>query len=273
MQTYAVVEKLLILVNENVPEQKRITSQLFIGGNNVVEDVATFNKAGGHILVGTPGRLDDLVKRPQVLNLKEFEVLILDEADRLLDMGFQATLSAIITKLPKQRRTGLFSATMTDALSELVRAGLRNPVKVAVKVQDLQNNEIRTPSSLTINYLLGESDEKLYNLIKFLSVYKTKKSILYFCTCACVDYFLKVLGEMKELKGLEFFALHGKMEAKKREKVYKGFTEVTCGSVLICTDVAARGLDIPDIDWVVQYDPPQDPQAFNHRFFIFLTKY
>lgn len=74
--------------------------------------------------------------------------------------------------------------------------------------------------------------------------------------------------ELPELKKFQLFALHGKMEAKKREKVYTGFTEAGAPSILICTDVAARGLDIPDVDWVIQYDPPQDPQAFNHRFLL-----
>ena len=120
---------------------------LFIGGTDAREDIQTFQKSGGHILVGTPGRLEDLLKRTSIFKLKNLDILVLDEADRLLDMGFEQSLNTIIKLLPKQRRTGLFSATMSDALTELVRAGLRNPVKVVVKVESLTDRqEQRVPS-------------------------------------------------------------------------------------------------------------------------------
>lgn len=107
---------------------------------------------GPDILIGTPGRLQNLLvgkgSTKSVVNAKELEVLILDEADRLLDMGFSQTLDNIIAHLPKQRRTGLFSATMTDAISEIVRVGLRNPVRIVVKVEDIiSKDEQRIPAT------------------------------------------------------------------------------------------------------------------------------
>lgn len=108
-------------------------------------------------------------------------------------MGFDQQIRSVISKLPKQRRTGLFSATMTDALSELVKAGLRNPVRVVVKVEDLTTNQIqRIPATLSINYLISKSSEKLENLVRFLAQRKLKKGIVFFCTCHCVDYYHKV---------------------------------------------------------------------------------
>lgn len=146
------------------------------------------------------------------MNIKELEVLVLDEADRLLDLGFQAAITRIITYLPKQRRTGLFSATMTDAdaLSELVRVGLRNPARIVVKVQSKKVQvrsdsdrkikeafeERRTPASLQNHYIKCRSSEKLLQLVRIISheVSQQQSShfIIYFATCACVDYFFKV---------------------------------------------------------------------------------
>ncbi|KAJ3289236.1 hypothetical protein HK104_007647 [Borealophlyctis nickersoniae] len=265
----------------------KLSHMLFIGGNSVQEDVQRFQKLGGQIVVGTPGRLDDLLKRTGMFDTRELEVLVLDEADRLLDMGFEQTLTSIISRLPKQRRTGLFSATMTDALNELVRAGLRNPVRVMVKVESvLGKEEQRTPSryklhfrssvaksmyqslnsiSLEIGYIICSPEKKLPQLLHYLRRDKDKKFIVYFSTCACVDYYYKILSSLPHLKGFTIHSLHGKMDPKRRVAVYKKFTTAPTSSILVCTDVAARGLDIPDVDWVIQFDPPQDPKSFAHR--------
>ncbi len=131
-------------------------------------------------------------------------------------MGFETALNAIIRKLPKQRRTGLFSATMSDALSELSRAGMRNPVRISVKVQDKARKEIKTPTSLSIHYLFSEGNEKLVRLVSLLMERPTQKFIVYFCTCACVDYFHRVLAALPYLKQFSLFCLHGKLDQKKR---------------------------------------------------------
>jgi ATP-dependent RNA helicase DDX55/SPB4 len=110
---------------------------LLVGGTDPARDVRGFDDDGACCLVGTPGRLDDVMIRAKTMDLKRVELLVLDEADRLLSMGFQKTLSAIIGRLPKQRRTGLFSATQTEEVEELARAGLRNPVRVTVRCVQL----------------------------------------------------------------------------------------------------------------------------------------
>ncbi|KIZ00196.1 hypothetical protein MNEG_7763 [Monoraphidium neglectum] len=163
---------------------------LLVGGTDPAADVALFRERGGQILVGTPGRLDDILKRCADLDPKRLEVLVLDEADRLLDMGFKAQLDAIMGRLPRQRRTGLFSATQTEAVEALTRAGLRNPVRVAVAVaaapapaaaaaaargkkgkegeaaaaEAAGAGDQVTPASLQLQYLICEVDEKMGQL-------------------------------------------------------------------------------------------------------------
>ncbi|KAI8082566.1 P-loop containing nucleoside triphosphate hydrolase protein [Gilbertella persicaria] len=256
--------------------QDQIRLGLFIGGTtSLAEDMASFKKNHPRILIGTPGRLEELLtKSNQLVNTKELEVLVMDEADRLLDMGFSKQLSTIIAQLPKQRRTGLFSATMTDAISELVRAGLRNPVRIVVKVEDLNNkgNVQRTPSTLDIDYLVCDADQKLLQMTRILAFELAndegaRKFIVYFATCAMVDYFYKILSRLEQLKPFSFHSLHGQMDTKRRSATYTAFTELSPAvpAVLLCTDVASRGLDISDLDYVIQLDSPQDPKAFSHR--------
>ncbi|CAN1816312.1 DEAD-box ATP-dependent RNA helicase 18, partial [Linum perenne] len=209
-------------------------------GGDVKADVKMIEEEGANLLIGTPGRLHDIMERVDDLDFRNLEVLFLDEADRLLDMGFQKQLNAIISRLPKLRRTGLFSATQTEAVEELAKAGLRNP------------------------YLECEADKKPSQLVDLLVKNKSKKIIIYYMTCACVDYSGVVLPQLSELKVLSLIALHGQMKQNAREKALAKFTSLTSG-VLLCTDVAARGFDIPGVDCIVQYDPPQYPNVFIHR--------
>ncbi|KAL0091350.1 P-loop containing nucleoside triphosphate hydrolase protein [Phycomyces blakesleeanus] len=258
------------------PRQDQIALGLFIGGSGTLpQDTVTFKRDQPRILIGTPGRLDELLsKSSKLVNTKELEVLVMDEADRLLDMGFTQQLNSIIAQLPKQRRTGLFSATMTDGLSELVRAGLRNPVRIVVKVEDLNNKGSvqRTPASLEIDYVVCEPEQKLTQMIRILEAELAdpegaRKFIVYFATCACVDYFFKLLSRIPQLKPFSLHSLHGQMDPKKRTATYTAYTQLPSAvpAILFCTDVASRGLDIPEVDYVIQVDPPQDPKAFTHR--------
>ncbi|KAJ3545623.1 hypothetical protein NM688_g5605 [Phlebia brevispora] len=177
------------------------------------QDVKKFLATGADIIVGTPGRVEEFLlgKSRDVVNVKELEVLVLDEADRLLDLGFQQTLTRILSHLPKQRRTGLFSATMTDAdaISELVRVGLRNPARIVVKVQtkkvkgkgrdDAPERELieerRIPANLQNYYVKCRASEKLLQLARIVKHevkhQQSSRFIVYFATCACVDYFYR----------------------------------------------------------------------------------
>ncbi|RMX41158.1 hypothetical protein pdam_00013982 [Pocillopora damicornis] len=226
---------------------------LLIGGVDPVENMQRFKSDGGHIIIGTPGRLEDLMTRKQegidlAAHVQSLEVLVLDEADRLLDLGFEASINTILGFLPKQRRTGLFSATQTDEVEALVRAGLRNPVRVTVREKYSKSK-------------ICESQGKFSRLVSFLKARKTCKNMVFFSTCACVNYFSKALERF--LSNVKVLSIHGKMKSK-RHKVFDSFRKLKSG-VLICTDVMARGVDIPEVDWVIQFDPPSSASAFVHR--------
>lgn len=283
-QTYEVLLNFLKYV--------KFTNLLLVGGDSVESDVINYKTKGGNIIVATPGRFEDLLIRQTNCNLiggvKSLvshhlilyfflshdyisfyffhiffffqEILILDEADRLLDLGFENTINNILKVLPRQRRTGLFSATQTKEVETLIRAGLRNPVVVCVK--EKVGKSVSTPLSLSNYYVICEADEKLNYLISFIKDHeKDKKFILFFSNCACVEWFYVVLKEVFFYQNV--LSLHGKM-GKKRHKVLEKFRAVNSG-LLLCTDVIARGIDIPEVDWVLQYDIPVKSASFVHR--------
>ncbi|KAF8311378.1 DEAD-domain-containing protein [Clavulina sp. PMI_390] len=249
------------------------------------QDVSRFLSRGSQIVIGTPGRVEEFLLKTGLtkVSVKELEMLVLDEADRLLDLGFTASLTRIISHLPKQRRTGLFSATMTDALSELVRVGLRNPVRIVVKVESKKRkrgtageeeadaattsqavSERRTPANLDLPFIQCLASEKMLQLLRILALESqtqgSARFIVYFATCAAVEYFYR---------DFSLHSLHGHIPPAKRTDALAKFRKHASTSlnpsVLLCTDVAARGLDLPDVDVVVQFDPPVDPKAFSHR--------
>lgn len=244
----------------------QLTSMLTVGGSYPSDDIENFGNTGAHIIVGTPGRLQDLLARngnegPSLAaGVRALEILILDEADRLLDMGFFDTLNTIFAYLPKQRRTGLFSATQTSDVISLIRAGLRNPVQVKVKENEATGNE-KTPLSLQNYFMVCEEDKKFATLVTLLKERETEKVMVFLATCACVEYFSIALGVF--LKNIKILSSHGKMK-NKRFTIFNQFRSLESG-VLLCTDVMCRGVDIPSVDWVIQYDPPSSAAAFVHR--------
>jgi len=190
--------------------------------------------------------------------VKSLELLVLDEADRLLDLGFSATLDSILSYLPRLRRTGLFSATQTKELQQLIRAGLRNPAFIVVK----EKSNVSTPVNLKNTFTIAQPEYKLSIMIDFIrSIGFKTKYMMFLPTCACVDYFSRIIQAL--LPSINVLALHGKMKSK-RYKVFDKFRHAENG-ILICTDVMARGIDISEIDWVLQYDPPSIASSFVHR--------
>ena len=266
----------------------------------VATDLQNFREFGSTIVIGTPGRVEDVLTKHAVIDCSELECLILDEADVLLNMGFSTTLQHILSKLPKMRRTGLFSATTSSStngsLKEwMQKAGMRNPVWIDVAVTqfpenakiDQKGNESEesttthqetqqqaTPSTLTNFYIVTTLDEKLSRLVVFLQEHRHEKIIVFFLTCACVDYFGSSLSTLVPECNIEM--LHGKMVQKRRERTIECFRTNKDnkrnveeggegGAVLFCTDVAARGLDVSNVHFVVQFDAPQDPAFYVHR--------
>ncbi|KAL0752350.1 hypothetical protein Bca101_034353 [Brassica carinata] len=254
-----------------------VKSVLLVGGRDVRADMNTIEEEGCNVLIGTPGRLSDIMERMDILDYRNLEILILDEADRLLEMGFQKQVNSIISRLPKQRRTGLFSATQTEGVEEMAKAVLRNPVRVEVRAESksASSNQLinsKIPSGLHLEYLVCDADKKSSQLVDLLIKNKNKKLIVYFMTCASVDYWGLVLSKTPALKSISLIPIHGDKKQNARDEALASFTKAS-SCVLLCTDVAARGLDIPGVDYVVQagsvmfmqYDPPQDPKMFNHR--------
>uniref|UniRef100_A0A8P4KPG7 ATP-dependent RNA helicase n=1 Tax=Dicentrarchus labrax TaxID=13489 RepID=A0A8P4KPG7_DICLA len=237
---------------------------LLIGGTNPIEDVEKFKDQGANIVIATPGRLEDMFRRKSdgldlASSVKSLDVLVLDEADRLLDMGFEASLNTILGYLPKQRRTGLFSATQTQELEKLVRAGLRNPVRITVKEKGVAaTSSQKTPARLSNYYTVKN---KFNSLVTFLRQHKHEKNLVFFSTCACVEFYGRALETL--VKKVTVHCIHGKMK-NKRNKIFADFRALKSG-ILVCTDVMARGIDIPDVNWVLQYDPPSSASAFVHR--------
>ncbi|KAF2091780.1 ATP-dependent rRNA helicase SPB4 [Saccharata proteae CBS 121410] len=247
----------------------KVIPQLLLGGNTTpAQDLSTFLKTSPNLLIATPGRLLELLSSPHVhCPQTSFEVLVMDEADRLLDLGFKDDLQRILQRLPKQRRTGLFSASVSEAVSQLVRVGLRNPVRIAVKVKSASGAiDKRTPASLQMSYITTSPTHKLPALGKLLERLTPvpQKTIIFMSTCAGVDYFQHVLPSLLPSSHM-VVPLHGKHPPNVRQKNFSRFTESVTPTILLTTDVAARGLDIPSVDLVVQLDPPSDPKTFIHR--------
>lgn len=253
-------------------DQKQIRSQLLVGSvQSVREDLHTFITKRPQILIGTPGRVLDFLGHGSV-KTNECEIIILDEADKLLDISFLNDTQSIIRTLPRQRRTGLFSATISSAGSDIFKTGMTNPVKVTVKSAGAVVKNA-APESLSLLYMVVEPRLKLKMLLELLIRYRYKKVIVYFPTCFSVTHFYGMFNNLinksdaiEDPEDFMLFSLHGKLEAKPRLNVLKKFAESYANkSVLFTTDVAARGLDIPDVDLVVQVDPPTDPDVFLHR--------
>lgn len=159
--------------------------------------------------------------------------------------------------MPRQRRTGLFSATQTKEVQDLMRAGLRNPVMVSVR----EKASTSTPLLLQNYYMIVEPEQKFVKLIAFIRERKIHKAMLFLPTCACVEYWAEILP--KFVQHVKVLALHGKMK-NRRTKVMEKFRELK-NVLLLCTDVLARGVDVPEMDWVLQWEPPSNAAAFVHR--------
>lgn len=246
----------------------KILPQLLLGGtSSPAQDLNLFVKNSPNLLIATPGRLLELLSSQHVrCPQSSFEVLVMDEADRLLDLGFKMDLQKILGRLPKQRRTGLFSASVSEAVDQIIRVGLRNPVRIAVKVKSASGAlDKKTPASLQLHYLVASPMLKFPTLASLLSKVQPtpQRTIVYVSTCAAVDYFQYILPSI--LSGFGIVPLHGKQAPNIRQKTFSRFVNSLEPSILLTTDVAARGLDIPAVDLVVQLDPPSDPKTFVHR--------
>ncbi|KAJ5814809.1 ATP-dependent RNA helicase has1 [Penicillium riverlandense] len=233
------------------------TYGIVIGGANRRAEADKLVK-GVNLIIATPGRLLDHLQNTQGFVFKNLKTLVIDEADRILEVGFEDEMRQIVKILPsEERQTMLFSATQTTKVEDLARISLR-PGPLYINVD--HRKEHSTVEGLEQGYVVCEADKRFLLLFSFLKRNLKKKIIVFFSSCNCVKYHAELLNYI-DLPVLE---LHGKQKQQKRTNTFFEFCNAKQGT-LICTDVAARGLDIPAVDWIIQFDPPDDPRDYIHR--------
>ncbi|KAL1626792.1 ATP-dependent RNA helicase dbp4 [Neofusicoccum ribis] len=229
---------------------------LIIGGKSLQEERDALVRM--NIVVCTPGRMLQHLSQTVGFNVDNLQMLVLDEADRILDMGFQRDLDAIIDYLPRQRQTLLFSATQTKKVSDLARLSLQDPEYISVH----EAAETATPKSLQQNYVVTPLSEKLDTLWSFIQASKKSKIIVFLSSGKQVRFVYESFRHMQP--GIPLLHLHGRQKQTARLDITKKFSSAQ-HSCLFATDVAARGLDFPAVDWVVQVDSPEDADTYIHR--------
>lgn len=233
------------------------TYGIVIGGANRRAEAEKLQK-GVNLIIATPGRLLDHLQNTKGFVFRNMKALVIDEADRILEIGFEDEMKQIIKILPSENRQSmLFSATQTTKVDDLARISLR-PGPLYINVDS--DKESSTVEGLEQGYIVCDSDKRFLLLFSFLKRNLKKKIIVFFNSCNCVKYHAELLNYI-DLPVLE---LHGKQKQQKRTNTFFEFCNAKSGT-LICTDVAARGLDIPAVDWIVQFDPPDDPRDYIHR--------
>ncbi|WAR08060.1 DDX10-like protein [Mya arenaria] len=229
---------------------------LVIGGKPLKEEAGRINRT--NIVVCTPGRLLQHMDETTYFNADSLQIVVLDEADRILDMGFSQTMNAIIENLPAERQTLLFSATQTRSVKDLARLSLTDPVFVSVH----ENATNSTPEQLEQSYMVCEQHEKLNLLWSFLKNHLQSKILVFLTCCKEVKYVYEAMRRLRP--GIPVMALHGGLPQLRRVEAYNQFVNKQ-RACLFATDIAARGLDFPAVNWVVQLDCPEDANTYIHR--------
>ena len=222
------------------------------GGSSIEKQIKAL-KSGAHIVVGTPGRLLDLIKR-KALKLNHIETLILDEADEMLNMGFLEDIEAIISRVPEERQTLLFSATMPDAIKRIGVQFMKEPEHVKIAAKEL------TTELVDQYYIRVKEGEKFDTMTRLMDVEQPELAIVFGRTKRRVDELTRGL----KIRGFRAEGIHGDLDQNKRLRVLRDFKNGNL-DVLVATDVAARGLDISGVTHVYNYDIPQDPESYVHR--------
>ncbi|XP_076357745.1 putative ATP-dependent RNA helicase pitchoune [Tachypleus tridentatus] len=248
MQSFGVLKELL--------KHHYHTYGLVMGGTNRQSEAQKLSK-GVNILIATPGRLLDHLQNTPKFLYKNLQCLIIDEADRILDIGFEEELKQIIKILPKRRQTMLFSATLTKKTEDLIKLALKKE-PLYIGIEDIK--EKATVEGLEQGYVVCPSEKRFLLLFTFLKKNRKKKVMVFFSSCMSVKFHHELLNYID----LSVMSIHGKQKQTKRTTTFFQFCNAESG-ILLCTDVAARGLDIPCVDWIVQYDPPDDPKEYIHR--------
>ena len=229
---------------------------LVIGGKSLQEERDRLGRM--NILVCTPGRMLQHMDQTAAFDINNLQMLVLDEADRIMDMGFQRDVDAIVEHLPKERQTLLFSATQTKKVSDLARLSLKDPEYVSVH----EAAASATPSTLQQNYIVTPLSEKLDTLWSFIRSNLKTKILVFLSSGKQVRFVYEAFRHMQP--GIPLLHLHGRQKQTARLDITKKFS-ASKNSCLLATDVVARGLDFPAVDWVIQLDCPEDADTYIHR--------
>ena len=229
---------------------------LVIGGKSLREEQDRLGRM--NILVCTPGRMLQHLDQTAMFETHNMQMLVFDEADRILDMGFQKTVDAIVDHLPKERQTMLFSATQTKKVSDLARLNLKDPEYVAVH----EAAAAATPSTLQQHYVVTPLASKLDTLWSFIRSNLKSKTVVFLASGKQVRFVYESFRHLQP--GIPLMHLHGRQKQGGRLDITTKFSQ-SQHSVLFATDVAARGLDFPAVDWVIQMDCPEDADTYIHR--------
>ncbi|KAL4872865.1 hypothetical protein BDV12DRAFT_126988 [Aspergillus spectabilis] len=229
---------------------------LVIGGKSLREEQERLGRM--NILVCTPGRMLQHLDQTAFFETHNLQMLVLDEADRILDMGFQKTVDAIVGHLPPDRQTLLFSATQTKKVSDLARLSLQDPEYVAVH----EAASSATPSKLQQHYVLTPLPQKLDTLWSFIRSNLKTKTIVFLSSGKQVRFVYESFRHLQP--GIPLLHLHGRQKQGGRLDITTRFSQAQ-HAVLFSTDVSARGLDFPAVDWVIQLDCPEDADTYIHR--------
>ena len=207
---------------------------------------------GAHIVVGTPGRIHDHLRK-KTLQLKGLKTLVLDEADRMLDMGFFDVMSSIIAQTPESRQTLLFSATYPGAIKKMCRSIQRKPVTVTVERE-------HRPGVIEQLFFEVKRHERNNTVLAMFEHYQRDNALVFCRTKKQCDQLAHLLREHR----IDALAIHGDLDQRERDQVLVRFSNNSC-PVLVATDVAARGLDIASLKMVINFELPRDPEIYIHR--------
>ncbi|XP_029041721.2 probable ATP-dependent RNA helicase DDX10 [Osmia bicornis bicornis] len=233
-----------------------VSAGLIIGGKDLKFEKKRMDQC--NIIICTPGRLLQHMDENPLFDCINMQVLVLDEADRCLDMGFEQTMNSIIDNLPAKRQTLLFSATQTKSVKDLARLSLKDPMYVSVH----EHATHTTPEALQQSYVICALEDKVSMIWSFIKNHLKQKIIVFFSSCKQVKYIYEVLCRLRP--GISLLALYGTLHQLRRMEIYETFCKKQF-AVLFATDIAARGLDFPAVNWVVQMDCPEDVNAYIHR--------
>lgn len=230
----------------------RINSVVVVGGANIHSQINAL-RSRHNVVIGTPGRLKDIIQRKH-LNLGAFQNVVLDEADRMLDMGFINDIKFLLSLTPPVRQTLFFSATLSSEIESLIQNFLKNPVKISIKTRD-------TAASVDQDVVRVKKDENKFEVLCHLLAQAHFQKILIFSR---TKHGAEKLAKNLLHQGFKAESIHGDKSHNKRQRALKLFKE-NIVEILVATDVAARGLDIPNVSHVINFDIPATYEDYIHR--------